>query len=165
MPSLLATNPPRPYSPFNAPGPCPHVTHLCCYAPLSGTPRSITVCIQAPAWTSITLHCSVIFFCDGDLCGKIKFTNLLSPQLFIFNELFTLSETRGTLSCCSGLDAIQTVAVSTIGLPFIPSADITVHCLLMLSCAAYSVKPAVAGGWTGSSSEILSNLCSPAILQ
>lgn len=108
VPSLLATNPPRPYSPLNAPGPCPHVTHLCCYAPLSGTPRSIAVCIQAPAWTSITLHCSVIFFCNGDLCGKIKFTNLLSPQLFIFHELFTLSETRGTLSCCSGLDAIQT---------------------------------------------------------
>lgn len=57
------------------------------------------------------------------------------------------------------------VTISAIGLPFIPSADITVHCLLMLSCAAYSVEPAVAGGWTESSSEILSNLCSPAILQ
>lgn len=99
------------------PGPTPHSMpqgHVpmsltsAAISPLSGTPQSIVVCIQAPAWTSITLHCSVIFFCNGDLCGKIKFTNLLSPQLFIFHELFTLSETRGTLSCCSGLDAIQT---------------------------------------------------------
>ena len=42
------------------------------------------------------------------------------------------------------------VAISVSGLLFIPSAYVTVGCLLMLSCANCSSGPALAGSWTRS---------------
>lgn len=42
------------------------------------------------------------------------------------------------------------VAISMSGLLFIPSAYVTVGCLLMLSCANCSSGPALAGSWTRS---------------
>lgn len=48
--------------------------------PWIATSQSVTACIWAPAWASITLYHSVIFLCNGDKFGKIKIASLLSPQ-------------------------------------------------------------------------------------
>lgn len=49
------------------------------------------------------------------------------------------------------------LTISTSGLLFISSAQITASCLLMLSCITYCTGPALAAGWTKLCSEVPSN--------
>ena len=110
------------------------------------TSGSITECIWASAWASITVHHSVISLSKADRSGELKivYVYYLCNNPSSMNCLHFL-KFRDTHFCLFWFGCDTNWWQSVSGLVFTPSAHITAGCLLTLSYATYSTGPALAG--------------------